>query len=116
MCDYCFHLEIYDFKSDKEFKDFQIELSKKLFPLSKTGLKCIEDKDEDIEKKYGRYVCESCNSEWWFAEPNDLFKGFFLRKRNAIEIMSYHNKKNVTVKELVIVLFVIVIILITYLI
>lgn len=36
--------------------------------------------------------------------------------KNSIEIMSNHNKESVTIKEVVIVLFVIVIILITYLI
>ena len=115
MCDYCFNDEIYEFKSDKEFKDFHVELSKKIFPLSKKGLKFIEEKDDGTEKKYGKYKCKSCNSEWWFAEPNDLFKGFFLRKNDAIEIMSYYNEEKLTIKEVLIVLFVIVILLITYL-
>ena len=82
MCADCFDSEISKFNSEMDFNDFQKILDQK---VNKNQLKTIRDnnaKDVDFKTTYN---CSSCNQEWILSFPENAWRGYFLKKNNALK-------------------------------
>jgi hypothetical protein len=87
MCDACFNKEIPRFVTHEEFEKFDLELSKKIKPLSESGLKYLGDSEFALDIGYGKYLCQNCKTEWWYSEPDNAWRGFFVRKENGKHVV-----------------------------
>lgn len=90
MCEFCFDLEIPRFESSVDHEKFDLELSQKVKPLSIKGLIYLGDSGSGFLIGYGTYRCQNCNTEWWYSEPEQAWRGFFLKKENAAIIVTNH--------------------------
>lgn len=93
MCDVCFNKEIPRFITHEEFEKFDLELSKKIKPLSESGLKYLGDSEFTFDKGHGKYLCQDCGTEWWYSEPDQAWRGFFLRKENGKHAVAKYQKE-----------------------
>ncbi len=92
MCNSCFNTEIPEFISHEEFQKFDLELSKKIKPFSNSGLKYFGDFGFAHERGMGKYICQDCNTEWWYSEPEQSWSGFFVRKENGKRTIAKHQQ------------------------
>ncbi len=79
MCDECFIIEFSFFPSEKEWLQFDVELTKK---LGDNRMKYIEFKgDGKRDKDDGEYLyeCLICGQKWKLKDPDYSFRGYFLR-------------------------------------
>lgn len=79
MCDNCFTIEYNSFLSEKEWLEFDLELTKK---LGSNNLKNFEfNRDGKRDKDDGEYIyeCMSCKQKWKLKDPDYSFRGYFLK-------------------------------------
>lgn len=92
MCNSCFNIEIQSFNTQDEFEKFDLELSKKIKPISNSGIKYIGNSDFAFDMGFGKYLCQNCNTEWWYSEPDQAWRGFFVRKENGKRAISKYQQ------------------------
>ena len=80
MCKTCFDKEYLSFPTQKDFEDFDLELTKKLKP---DGLKYIGDDGTYLVFGYSIYQCQNCMTTWWLSQPDNSWRGYFAREKNA---------------------------------
>ena len=92
MCKICFENEIYNFKTFSEFENFEKELTLKArhFTISNSKEKKLNDSIS--------YQCNSCLETWYLSEPDNAWRGYFLRKDSA-RAYSYNLKKSNSKKK-----------------
>lgn len=81
MCDNCFEKEYNSFSSEKEWLDFDLELTKK---LSSNNLINLEfNRDGKRHKDDGEYIyeCNACKQKWRLKDPDYAFRGYFLKTK-----------------------------------
>ncbi len=79
MCDDCFTKEFTSFPTEKDWLEFDLELTKR---LGNGKIKYLEFKaDGERDKDDGQYiyVCETCHQKWKLKDPDYAFRGYFLR-------------------------------------
>jgi hypothetical protein len=92
MCESCFETEIYKFNSLSEFENFERELflKDKNFCILESSKKTFLDFDVS-------YQCNKYLEIWYLAEPDNAWRGYFLKKDSAKiyidEIKKFHLKK-----------------------
>lgn len=80
MCKTCFDNEFLSFPSQKDFEDFDLELTKKLKP---DGLKYIANDGKHLVFGYSIYKCQNCQTIWWLSHPDNSWRGYFAHEKNA---------------------------------
>jgi hypothetical protein len=78
MCNNCFTTEINLFPSEKTWISFDLELTKKLSQGKMKFVKSIQD-EHIIMGGYTIYECLSCGEKWKVNEPDNAFRGYFLK-------------------------------------
>ncbi len=94
MCDSCFYNEIPRFVEQAQFEEFDLALSKKTKPLSTTEIKYLGKIEYPNDKGYGRYLCLDSNTEWWYSEPDQAWRGFFVIKENGEHLLAQFKKED----------------------
>lgn len=90
MCGDCSLKEYYKFNSYEEFETFLEEFDSK---ISKTILFISTEKYKT--DFHSIYQCNSCKETWWLSEPDNHWRGYFLKEINAKkEIDKYEKKGN----------------------
>ena len=81
MCNNCFEKEYHSFPSEKDWLDFDLELTKK---LGSNKIKNKEFKrDGKRDKDDGEYIyeCLTCKQKWKLKAPDYSFRGYFLKTK-----------------------------------
>ena len=78
MCKYCFENEYYEFKSELEFEKFSKEFDSK---IAKT-IQFVKTEDSET-RTVSVYKCKYCNQLWWLSDPDNHWRGYFLKEKNA---------------------------------
>jgi hypothetical protein len=79
MCNFCFEIEYNFFPSEKEWLKFDLDLTKK---IGDNKMKEIEFNHDGVrDKDDGEYIykCLTCNQKWKLKEPDNFFRGYFLK-------------------------------------
>ncbi|MFC7772977.1 hypothetical protein [Flavobacterium sp. GCM10027622] len=78
MCEKCFENNIYKFRSEIEFKEFE-----KDFDLKNKFLKIDNSQQEYLNDFQYVYNCENCKTIWWLSLPENAWRGYFLKEESA---------------------------------
>lgn len=79
MCSNCFETEYNSFPSEKEWLEFDLQLTRK---LGSNKMKNLEFKrDGKRDKDDGKYIyeCLTCKQKWKLKDPDYSFRGYFLK-------------------------------------
>lgn len=76
MCKDCFEHEHYRFDSSNDFDKFIVKFDSK---IAKT-IHFINNE----EYRTTVYKCSSCNEIWYLSEPDNHWRGYFLKEKKAI--------------------------------
>ena len=87
MCENCFQNGIYKFDSSAAFDQFEKLLDEKI----KFGVFNISTKRQEKNFYNAIYDCKHCSEKWLLSDPDNGWRGYFLRKDDAI---AYENKIN----------------------
>lgn len=91
MCKTCFDKEYLNFPTQKDFEDFNVELTKK---LNLSELKYIGDDGKYLQYGYSIYRCDNCRTTWWLNDPENAWRGFFVHEDTAKKIINDLEKEN----------------------
>ncbi len=82
MSNCCFDKEILSFENFHEFDEFDLILTKR---LSKGIIKLVEDLPNERRNSpnYTIYECQKCATRWYLSEPENAWRGFFLKEVTA---------------------------------
>src|SRR4051794_28345933 len=105
MCEKCFNKEFESFPSLESFEEFQFEFAK----LDEANFLYI--RNGNFEFYYNVFECENCNEVWWISEPDCNWRGYCLKKNNAIAYIQKLQKKNQNTRVgfVLIILFIVII-------
>lgn len=78
MCEKCFNKEYESFPSLKSFEEFQFEFDK----LDKN--KFLHIRNGNLKFYFNEFECKNCNEVWWISDPDNAWRGYCLKKENAI--------------------------------
>jgi len=82
MCDKCFNKEFLGFGSNKEFeiflKDFETKIAKSVHFVKQEYYKT---------DNHTVYSCENCKTLWWLSDPDNHWRGYFMKADNAKKII-----------------------------
>ncbi len=81
MCIDCFEREYNSFPSEKEWLEFDLELTKKLGSCKMKYLDFKRDGKRDKDDGEYIYECMTCNAKWKLKDPDYSSRGYFLRKK-----------------------------------
>jgi len=79
MCDNCFTTEILKFESQKQWTNFDLELTQKLGQEKLKQIRFNGRRVEGNEQFQYIYKCMTCGQEWELKEPHDHGDGYFLK-------------------------------------
>lgn len=79
MCENCFNHEIDAFPDEKSWASFDLELTKKLAQGKMKHAQFIHDGKLDKNNGYYIYECLTCGEKWKMKDPDNAFRGYFLR-------------------------------------
>ena len=79
MCKHCFEKEYYGFKSNLEFKDFENEFYKKIAK----SVRFVRTSAQGDIIHPTIYKCDYCQQNWWLSDPDNQWRGYFLKEENA---------------------------------
>ncbi len=74
----CEHKEISRFLSSEEFEIFEANLDQSLFQIEQEGLWSL-----DVPNLV-KYKCCKCGEVWYLSEPDNAWRGFFLKEANYL--------------------------------
>ncbi|TDD98817.1 hypothetical protein [Flavobacterium sandaracinum] len=78
MCKKCFTKEYPKFNSTEEFEVFLKEFDEK---IAKSIIFIKQEKyKSDI---HSIYACENCKTIWWLSDPDNHWRGYFMKAINA---------------------------------
>ncbi len=79
MCNNCFIKEYSSFPTEKDWLDFDLELTKKLGngEMRYTEFKADGKRDKDDGEYF--YECLTCGQIWKMKDPDYSFRGYFLK-------------------------------------
>lgn len=88
MCDNCFISETPSFPDEKTWISFDFELTKKLGQGKMKIIKFVNDRQR--EKDDGEYIyqCLSCGENWKLRDPDNAFRGYFLKLSTVDKIVT----------------------------
>ena len=93
MCKDCFESEYYKFNSSAEFDKFNDEFDSK---ISRTILFVSAEKYRtDL---HNVYKCKSCEEIWWLSDPDNHWRGYFLKEKNAKKFIDDDERKGNLIK------------------
>lgn len=78
MCKVCFDKEYNQFDSSSEFEKFNKEFDSKIVKSVHFVANEKFRNDSHIV-----YKCSVCNQLWWLSEPDNHWRGYFLKEQNA---------------------------------
>lgn len=78
MCKYCFETEYYEFKSEFEFEKFSKEFDSKIVKT----IQFVKTENSDA-RIVNVYKCKYCKQLWWLSDPDNHWRGYFLKEKNA---------------------------------
>ena len=78
MCKACFDKEYYQFDSYSEFEEFNKEFDSKIAKSIHFVANGKYRSDSHVV-----YKCSICNQLWWLSEPDNHWRGYFLKEHNA---------------------------------
>ena len=81
MCEKCFQKEIVSFSSEKEWIDFDWELTKKLGSNKMKSFEFIVDRNVENHLIDYIYECCFCHQKWKLQDPDLSIRGYFLKIR-----------------------------------
>jgi len=81
MCNNCFETEYNSFPSEKEWLDFDLELTKKLGSNKMKNLDFKHDGKRDKDDGEYIYECLTCKQKWKLKDPDYSFRGYFLKTK-----------------------------------
>jgi hypothetical protein len=81
MCIECFEIEYKLFMTEKEWNTFDLLLTKKL--SSNKMILVNFERDCKRNKDDGEYIyqCLTCNQRWKLKDPDNAFRGYFLKTK-----------------------------------
>jgi len=85
MCKDCFDKEYLSFPTQKDFEDFDLELTRK---LGAKGLKYMGDDGQYNVLGYSIYKCQTCGITWWLSQPDLSWRGYFAHESNARHLLN----------------------------
>jgi hypothetical protein len=92
MCYKCFHKEYYRFESQAENDAFELLLTQRLDNDSVV----FEEDIEFMESHSDVYMCQSCNTRWWYSSSDHAWRGYLLPEEKAKvhieEIVTKHRR------------------------
>ena len=81
MCNECFNDEINSFPSEKDWLEFDLNLSKKLGNGKMKNIDFRRDNKRDKDDGEYIYVCQYCQQKWKLKDPDYSFRGYFLKTK-----------------------------------
>jgi hypothetical protein len=87
MCEKCFYKEYENFPSPESFGEFQSVLDK----LDRK--KFVHIGNGNFKFHYDVFECKNCNEIWWISGPDNAWRGYCLKKDNAIAYIQMLQKK-----------------------
>jgi hypothetical protein len=88
MCKDCFEKEYYKFNYSEEFDVFLEEFNSK---IAKTVQFVSTEKYKT--NFHGIYKCTSCHEVWWLSEPDNHWRGYFIKNKNARKLVDTDDSK-----------------------
>jgi len=104
MCEKCFKKEHENFPSSKDFEEFQSDFDQ----LDETNFQHV--RNGNFKFYYNEFECENCNEIWWISKPDNGWRGYCLKKDNAIAYIQKLQKQdqNARIACILLVLFVLI--------
>jgi hypothetical protein len=93
MCKFCFETEIHNFNSLSEFENFERELFSKKIRILESSKKKNTFLDFDVS-----YQCNNCLEIWHLSEPENAWRGYFLKENSAKKIIAKIKKSDLKKK------------------
>lgn len=93
MCDKCFNKEYTKFDSTKEFEIFLNEFNAK---IAKSIHFVKQEKYKTDNHKV--YTCDNCKSLWWLSDPDNHWRGYFMKAENATKLIDKDEQKGKIIK------------------
>jgi len=78
MCKYCFEKEYFEFKSELEYDNFSKQFDSKIVKT----IQFIKTENSD-SRTVSVYKCKYCKQSWWLSDPDNHWRGYFLKEQNA---------------------------------
>lgn len=79
MCYDCFDKEYTSFPSEKEWLEFDLDLTQKLGSNKMKNLEFKRDGIRDKDDGEYTYECLTCKQKWKLKDQDYSFKGYFLK-------------------------------------
>ena len=113
MCDNCFKEEIKSFPDQVTWDTFDLELTKRLGQGKIKEVQFVRDMFRDKDDGYYIYQCLTCRQGWKMKDPDNTFRGYFLKISILDKIDSFWNKTP-AVLRLVVTILILTILSATY--
>ncbi|OIQ23983.1 hypothetical protein [Lacinutrix sp. MedPE-SW] len=84
MCNFCFNIEYEKFATQIDFVEFDLLLNKKLEAKILVVLGLREHRK--LVSDY-IYKCTKCDVIWCLSSPDNAWRGYFLKERNANKLI-----------------------------
>ena len=81
MCEKCFQQGRSKFESYSEFDDFEKIIDSKI----REGIFTINTENHIDNFHNSIYRCTYCNQNWCLSDPDNSWRGYFLRQKDAID-------------------------------
>lgn len=93
MCKACFDREYNKFDSNSELEEFNKEFDSKI----DKSVHFVEN-GKYRSDSHIVYKCSNCNQVWWLSEPDNHWRGYFLKEHNAKRKIDIDARKGIRIK------------------
>ena len=88
MCEDCFTTERKSFPDEKSWTSFDLDLTKKIGQGIMKHLKFVHDGQRGKDDGQDIYECLTCGEKWKMKDPDNAFRGYFLRLSTVDKIVT----------------------------
>ena len=78
MCKKCFENNIYRFENQSQFNEFEEN-----FNLKDKFITIVNSTHTYLNDSHYVYNCENCKTVWWLSIPENAWRGYFLKEKEA---------------------------------
>lgn len=84
MCNDCLPAEIKSFPDEKSWTGFDLNLIRK---LGEGKMKSVKFVSRSTVKMMDIYECLSCKEKWKLSDPDNAYRGYFLKLSTVEDVM-----------------------------